>query len=783
MKLLIEEYSYLLNDELKKILCGIGLGWNTTQSGKVSLSYVGYFYNHKINDCVFILPKVLLEDVGEKELVFGQHKPEDIIDVDDLEHTNLKEEERRFIYEFAVWIYRAIVVYQKENENNIIKPREVSQISHTRKRRANTMLDVILSLIEFGKDHQDFITFTLKNLHSGFNKINWTRTINRSQAIVQDGSPIYLNPINKKHQINFDEELLVIFYSILNYIKDKYGFKVNINVGFQLIKGAQFESYINGRGVIRLRQIKYNYFSDVALELWELCNAFFDRKQHINSSADLSDFLLVKNFYIVFEAIIDELLGSKDEKELLPKELSDQKDGKLVDHLYTYSGLMEADSRDVPTYYIGDSKYYKIGHDLGEQSIYKQNTYARNIIQYNIDLWDKIESTKDDKKKVKKPIKLRDTQTEGYNILPNFFISANMKKDDFSYINDTIERKADATRISYQFRDRLFDRDTLLLSHYNVNFLFVIALYARNNSREKQGWMDKVRQEFREEIQRVLKANYRFYAMRPKNGVNIEIWLQQHFKDVHGKLFRPYDNDSLYIFALEKSEAQEALHGKKKPLEEVRGSAPTSKGENLLKQLENAFVVKEVDEQTKALDLAIEHASCAAKHVLETVAGGVDAMTDADMLPRYYLERYPSAELLIGACKGNRYMDWIVDHMLYNVRIDETREGGFKRSDLTKRKPKFIIVYDYDTYAYRVFVTSSEKGKPINKEEMQNAGYPDAKSDYYYIYALQEEVNVGDMDISKIVNAYWTIRNLTSGMAIFTSCSEFLEVKNKVIDT
>ena len=779
MKLLIEEYSYTLDDELKKILCGIGLDWNTTQSGKVSLSYVGYFYNHKINDCVFILPKVLLEDVGKKELVFGQHKPEDIIDVDDLENTKLKEEERRFIYEFAVWIYRAIVVYQKNNENNIIKPREVSQISHTRRRRTNTMLDVILSLIEFGKDHQDFITFTLKNLHSGFNKINWTRTINRSQAIIQDGSPVYLNPVNKKRQINFDEELLVIFYSILNYIKDKYGFKVNINVNFPLIKGAQFESYINGRGVIRLRQIKYKYFSDVALELWELCKAFFDRKQHINSSADLSDFLLVKNFYIVFEAIIDELLGSKDEKKELPTELSDQKDGKLVDHLYTYSGLMEADERDVPTYYIGDSKYYKIGHDLGEQSIYKQNTYARNIIQYNIDLWDKIESTKDDKGKAKMPIKLRDTQTEGYNILPNFFISANMKKDDFSYTNDTIERKADATRISYQFRDRLFDRDTLLLSHYNANFLFVIALYARNNSGEKQGWMDKVRQEFREEIQRVLKANYRFYAMRPKNGVNIEMWLQQHFKDVHGKIFRPYDNDSLYIFALEKDEAQEALHGKKKPLEEVRESAPTGKGENLLKQLENAFVVKEVDEQVKALDLAIEHASCAAEQVLETAAGGVEMMADVDMLPRYYLERYPSAELLVGACKGERYMDWIAKQMQYNVRIDEIREGGFKRSYLTNRKPKFIIVYDYDTYAYRVFVTESGKGKPKSKEDMQKAGYPDAKSDYYYLYALQEEVNVGHLDISKIVNAYWTTNKLAPGTAIFTTCKEFLEMKNK----
>ena len=633
MRILIEEYSYDITKcpILRETLHGLGLDWNTTRTGKVSLSYVGYFYNPKINDCVFILPKVLLkegkktdknsEDGGQDDTVFGM-RPEDIILIDKLDTTKLKKEERDFIYEFAVWIYRAIVVYLKDNDKNtIIRPKNISLISHTKRRRTNTMLDVILSLIQFSKDHQDFITFTLRNIHSGYNKINWTRTINRSQAIIQDGCPIYLNPVNKKRQVNFDEELLIIFYSILNYIKGKYGFKVNINVNFQLIKGAQFESYINGRGVIRLRQIKYKYFSDIALELWELCNAFFDRKQNINSSAELSDYLLAKNFYIVFEAMIDELLGSNKEKKALDKEFSEQQDGKIVDHLYTYQGLMEA-GEDVPTYYIGDSKYYKIGAELGEHSIYKQNTYARNIIQYNIDLWDNWESSK---KKEDQPLKLRDKLTEGYNILPNFFISASMKEDDYSYTHDQIERKEGGTKISYQFRDRLFDRDTLLLSHYNVNFLFVIALYARNNSSEKEGWMKKVREEFRREIQRVLRANYDFYALRPKKGLNPEQWINQNFKDVHGKIFRPYDDQELFILALEKNsqEVQNALHGKdRKPLEQSQ-SAPTdnalNKALDLRTKIERAFVVQPVDNLDVPLDVAIEAAD---KEAVETKNDG-----------------------------------------------------------------------------------------------------------------------------------------------------------------
>ena len=171
MRILIEEYGYDISNQpnkelvalLQKVLYGIGVEKTQTIEGKLSISYVGYFYNPDIQDCVFILPKVVID--GQDNVLGDPNiSPWDLLDKGLIA---LKDEQRKFIYEFAVWIYRAIVVYQKENENNIIKPREVSQISHTRKRRTNTMLDVILSLIEFGKDHQDFITFTLKNIHSG----------------------------------------------------------------------------------------------------------------------------------------------------------------------------------------------------------------------------------------------------------------------------------------------------------------------------------------------------------------------------------------------------------------------------------------------------------------------------------------------------------------------------------------------------------------------------------------------------------------------------------------
>lgn len=541
MKILLEECKYPV-ELVKRVLCGIGVDTLQDVEGDVSLSYVGYFYNPQLKDCVFILPKVLMDESGK---VFGRYSPTALLDIDG-ENSPLTDKERKFLYEFAVWIYRAVTVFRDSHkESDIVCHNHVSQVGHGTRRRTNTLLDILLSLIQFSKDHQDFITFTVKNIHSGLNKINWTRTINRSQAIVQDGTPIYLNPVNKKRQVNFDEELLVIFYSILNYISEKYGFRVNINVGFQLIRGTKFESYIKGRGCLRLRQIKYKYFSDIALEMWGLCYAFFDKSQSITTSATLEEYLLVKNFYVVFEAMIDELIGSAVDKKELPDELINQKDGKLVDHLYTYKGLMQPEGEEGLTYYIGDSKYYKIGGHLGENSIYKQYTYARNIVQYNIDLWL-------DDAKPNPNIKVRDEQTEGYNILPNFFISAAMEKDDFSYghreIVPTDEKRT--TEIKYQFEDRLFDRDTMLLSRYNVNFLFVVALYARNNYGEKKKWRDEVRERFREEIQKVLAEHYNFYPMRSK-GVNVEEYVKTHFRQLIGKVFIPFEDKEILTLALQ----------------------------------------------------------------------------------------------------------------------------------------------------------------------------------------------------------------------------------------
>lgn len=538
MKILIEEYRYDAS-LVRKYLHDIDE--LDVVEGFVSVSYVGYYYNNspEVNDCVFILPKVLIDEQGK---VFGKYTPESIIDLD--KQKLLTDDEHKFIYEFAVWIYRAIAVFKNsQKDTSIVRHKQVVKVGKGKKRLANTYLDILLSLIQFNRENQDFFMFILKNIHSGFNKINWSRTISRSSVVVQNEEPIYINPINKKRQINFDEELLVIFFSILSYISEKYGFTISTNCNYELIKGKQFEHYLKGFGIVRLRQIKYKYFSDKSLQLWELCFAFFEQSHQVKVNSQLNEYLLVKNFNIVFEAIIDELVGDKQLPDRLNKK---QEDGKIVDHLFMWDSLTTADTSK-KVYYIGDSKYYKIGNEIGKESVAKQYTYARNVIQWNLNLF-----LDGEEKPERYDYKLRDELTEGYNIIPNFFISAKMD-EKLSYV-DTIDKTNRKNNQHFQrhFNNRLFDRDTLLITHYDVNFLFVVSLYARNNASQKQTWKTKVRNLFRKEIQQILADKYDFYAMAAKPGVNGEQFLSENFKDVIGKVYTPFADKQVYSLALDK---------------------------------------------------------------------------------------------------------------------------------------------------------------------------------------------------------------------------------------
>ena len=758
MRILIEEYQYEYED-VYDVLKGLGVLQDV--EGKVSLSYVGYYFNDDpdVNDCVFNLHKVLLEGEFGKEKVFGHIEPKDLINAEDCKE--LTTEEHTFIYNLSVWIYRAITVFRDhefdrvedgKRQSSIVLYKQAPMMGHTRKRKANTFLDVLLTLQEWNKRNESFVMFIVKNLHSGYNKINWTRTISRSQAVIQESGcgsrrqdVSYLNPINKKRQINFDEELLVIYYSVLQHMHDEYGFPVRINVNFPLIQGEKFKRYINGYGKRRLKQIKYKYFSDKALELWELCYAFFDRPDNIMLNVDQREYLLVKSFHIVFEAIIDELIAGD---QTLPKELKDQPDGKRVDHLYQYQELTNNDKND-NIYYIGDSKYYKRGNSLGKESIYKQFTYARNVIQWNIDLFN--DGKAEDRNG---HVKLRDDVTEGYNIIPNFFISANQNvlqpEDDIKLIDSDKEagQRRQQYYLSRQFENRLFDRDTFLLAHYDVNFLFVIALYGRNHQSSKVAWRNKVRKMFRKEIQQTLKDNFEFYAMTAHADVNADTYIKENFQTLLGKVYHPFENR-------EGSDQQYFSLALRKPEKES-----------------NPEVSAKISNENEAVMFALRQAFYIAKCPL-----GVDPKTlPEDIMPKvearphdeipkeyltmHHLEQYPDATFLIGGFNGVNQLNWIFSRRggkrddAYNVRIGKDVHGGVIKSRENIRHAKFVILYEFEKEDKGVYKAFRVKNiGELTKQQMIDTGYINPRHDAYLCYFFDEEITLGEFDIKKIIEA------------------------------
>ena len=98
------------------------------------------------------------------------------------------------------------------------------------------------------------------------------------------------------------------------------------------------------------------------------------------------EYISIRNYNIVFEDMIDHLFSSeidptKKVDGFSLNDLKNNKDGKVIDHIYEYQSLIDNSN----IFYIGDSKYYKSESEAGNLSKYKQFTYAKNVIQFNID--------------------------------------------------------------------------------------------------------------------------------------------------------------------------------------------------------------------------------------------------------------------------------------------------------------------------------------------------------------------------------------------------------------
>ena len=733
MKILIEQYGYDKN-RLSAILDPHY--FTELHDGKAKIPYVGYFLSRKIPDTVFILPKVFIID----EKAFGEYEPEDIIDFD-----NLKQEHKANVFSLSVWIYRAIKLYFQRKDKASEEAEIMQNVVSHQGPSSETMIDIVLSLLKFDKEHKSLFTYITRLKHSGQNKIHWQKTISKTQALIQNGVPVYLNPHTKHKDINFDEELIVLFYSVLNYLSQEFKFNVHPAFGYDLLKPEAIQSMMeSGKGVRILRQNRRKYFTDEMVQLWNLLFTFFEQSQYIQSKDNQDEqAMLVREFNLVFEDMIDSLISDNN----LDHRLKKHKDGKIIDHIYRDNSLIE-DKKQI--YFIGDSKYYKDDNDIGPDSIYKQFTYAKNVIQYNIDFFNQ-----DPEAFERTNLQYRDITTEGYNITPNFFIRGHLQADELNNYSDNLlelqpMKDGKDYEISYHFKNRLFDRDTLILQTYNINFLFVLACYVQGAGEHTQ----EIRNIFRENINQVLQKQYDFYAMTPLEGIDAEDFLKENFQQLLGKVFTPYDIEGpqqYYSLALDQD------------------SKYLKENEYVLNLVESGF-------NCKPCRLGQDP-----REVLPSVVQPAKPSMPTSLLTTHHIQRYPNQHFLIGCYHTKEQFDWIMGKNdkgtnLYNVRLKKranmVRDGALPPTYLAGLEVKFVILYEHDAESkgYRVFHV--HHNATMDEERMRRAGYPDPEGNYF-CYVFDEEVQLSTkINLAEIIADARFSADYVDGMPVFKTGEE-----------
>lgn len=154
-----------------------------------------------------------------------------------------------------------------------------------------------------------------------------------------------------------------------------------------------------------------------------------------------------------------------------------------------------------------------------------------------------------------------------------------------------------------------------------------------------------------------------------------------------------------------------------------------------------------------------------------------------DWKTRYYLERYPDADVLIGSYHDQEHLEWILstdckDEPMYNIRLGNERDGAFPREEINKKNVKFVVLYEEGhehENSYRVYRVSGKTF--VTESRMREIKYPKPPHDSYECYILDEEVEIGEYDIFRIVSRARTDKGYKEYTPIFQRCAEMLEYR------
>lgn len=530
MKILIEGEAYplLLLEEILE-----DASFYTQDNSKGTITTVGYYYSSEKKSLVYMLPKVFMRENGNT--VFDI----DVLELADIDSdvTFKHDEKHQWVRQLLVYFYNSLKEFKRRhNESILLHKSDQTLLNSNTPEQEYTYLDLLLTFVNFYKKNKNPILYRhIQSVSKTAKRTNWPKTIRKQQPLINSaGQPVYHQFLNKNKAVNSQEELLVYFFSILEHFNQEHGLSITIDKSYNLIQGKAFEM-LKHNGLRKLRKIKYRYFSDIYKKMYRLCELYFTKNDLGSKASKSQEFITIDNYNIVFEDMVDKLFSDpiesianiKNRDKLSLKDLKNHPDGKMIDHIYSDKSLIDNSN----IFYIGDSKYYKSSNRADKRSQFKQFTYAKNVIQFHIDILNQ-------KSELSRELRYRDEITEGYNISPNFFI--------YAYINDYrifeesfLESKGDTPVKSAHFPERLFDRDTLFIHEYKINFLYVLKAYTASNEHSLKKFREDSKKQFRDKF-------VNFFNDRSKSGFLVfkEVFESQSelvhyvdsdFKNLNGK--------------------------------------------------------------------------------------------------------------------------------------------------------------------------------------------------------------------------------------------------------
>lgn len=585
MKLFFETCKYNL-ESLGGTLSAKIKEYASCENGVAYIKHVGHLstsIDGKIEN-IFFLPKIFLykssvDSNHSNRVPFGKSEYTDSkyieLTKEEVKSLETKENwESGLFYKLPLWIYRSLDKYQKEVKNNkIVSEESVNEIiSNKRNNNEQTLLDIVISLVDFFNNNKSLFIFIYKEANSGFNKVNWNKTVTSRYPFVEEENLIYPLVRNSRKGINFEEELMIIFFSTLRYINNVYGLDVNYDSCYTLPTEKEFLHQTNNGTISkRLKRIRNNYYNDKLIFLWNLLYLFHSKITDARAGKMKDEYLLCSKFDRLFERMVDSLASDPLTKEEL-NQIKEQKDEKTIDHLMKGPSLVDA-SKTI--YYVGDSKYYPDGESPHGSAMYKQFTYVRNIIQTQFDWY--YEIMKGSKKDLYL-IKYRDDFTDGYDITPNFFIGGKVRPG-YSFENHCLTRerivsntsKGEEYLMSKQFDNRLFDRDTLFIIQYSLNLFYLLKAYSTKSSSMRDSFKQYLKKQLRTDMLATLNSTFDFYYLTPKNeNETLQDLVSRYFYFLCGKIYCIDVSNKRLIIAIEKeSTVQYATRDKRETILQI----------------------------------------------------------------------------------------------------------------------------------------------------------------------------------------------------------------------